>query len=103
MSPRRQYSWDSNTLVLLNVRCRQFTKSYLSGALYKIPIRTGLDLGRKISIKILSVLMQKLGFQLYEIEFLAKQATFLLFRIGQILPGHILLFQVHCSKLRRQV
>ena len=56
------------------MRSRQFTKSYLSG-LYKIPIRAGLDLGRKISIKILSVLMQKLGFQLYEIEFLTKQAT----------------------------
>ena len=59
----------------LNVRSRQFIKSYLSGGLCKIPIRTGLDLGRKISIKILSVLMQKLGFQLYEIEFLTKQAT----------------------------
>ena len=57
------------------MRSRQFTKSYLSGGLYKIPIRTGLDLGRKISIKILSVLMQKLGFRLYEIEFLTKQAT----------------------------
>ena len=61
--------------MLLNVRSGQFTKSYLSGGLYKIPIRTGLDLGRKVSIKILSVLMQKLGFRLYEIEFLAKQAT----------------------------
>ena len=40
-----------------------------------IPIRNGLDLGRKISIKILSVLMKKLGFRLYEIEFLTKQAT----------------------------
>ena len=59
----------------LNVRSRQITKSHLSGGLYKIPIRTGLDLGRKISTKILSVLMQKLGFQLYEIEFLTKQAT----------------------------
>ena len=59
----------------LNVRSRQITKSHLSGDLYKIPIRTGLDLGRKISTKILSVLMQKLGFQLYEIEFLTKQAT----------------------------
>ena len=37
----------------LNVRSRQFTKSYLSGGLYKIPVRTGLDLGRKISVKIL--------------------------------------------------
>ena len=51
------------------------TKSYLSGGLYKIPIRTGLDLGRKISIKILPVLVQKLGFRLYELEFLTKQAT----------------------------
>ena len=31
--------------------------------------------GRKISIKVLSILMQKLGFRLYEIEFLTKQAT----------------------------
>ena len=54
---------------------RQFTKSYLSGGLYKVSIRTGLDLGRKVSIKILSILMQKLGFRLYEIECLAKQAT----------------------------
>ena len=57
------------------MRSRQFETSYLSGGLYKIPIRTGLDLGRKISIKILSVLMQKLGFRLYEIQFLTKQAT----------------------------
>ena len=54
---------------------RLFTKSYLSGGLYKIPIRTGLDLGRKISIKILSVLVEILGFQFYEIQFLTKQAT----------------------------
>ena len=32
------------TLVLLNVRSREFTKLYLSGGLYKIPIRTGLGL-----------------------------------------------------------
>ena len=44
---------------------RQFPKSYLSGGLYKMPIRSGLDLGRKISIKILSLLMQKLGFKNY--------------------------------------
>ena len=50
----------------MNVRSRQFTKSYLSGGLYKIPVRTGLDLGRKISIKILSVLMQKLDFVFME-------------------------------------
>ena len=59
----------------LNVRSRQFTKSHLSGGLYKIPVRTGLNLGRKIFIKILSVLMQKLGFRLYQIEFLTKQAA----------------------------
>ena len=35
------------------MRSRQLTKSYLSGGLYKIPVRTGLDLGRKISVKIL--------------------------------------------------
>ena len=57
------------------MRSRQFTKSYLSGGLQKIPVRTGLHLGRKISIKILSVLMHKFGFRLYEIEFLTKQAT----------------------------
>ena len=50
-------------------------KSYSSGGLYEILIRIALDLVRKISIKILSVLMQKLGFQLYEIEFLTKRAT----------------------------
>ena len=54
---------------------RQLTKSYLSGGLNKIPIRTGLDLGRKISIKILYVVMQKLSSRLYEINFLTKQAT----------------------------
>ena len=70
-----QIYWNSKTLVLLNVRSKQFAKSYLSVGLYKILIRTGLDLGRKISIKILSVLMQKLGFPLYKIEFLTKQAT----------------------------
>ena len=59
----------------LNLRSRQFTKSYLSGGLYKIPIRTGLDLGITISMKLVSVLMQKLGFELHEIEFLTKQAT----------------------------
>ena len=52
---------------LLNVRSRDFTKSYLSDGLYNMPIRTVLDLGRKISTKMLSVLMQKLGFQLYEL------------------------------------
>ena len=57
------------------MRSRQFTKSYLSGGLYKIPIRTGLEFGRKISIKTLSALMQKSGFPLYKIEFLTKQAT----------------------------
>ena len=46
--------------------------------------------------------MQKLGFRLYEIELLTKQATPPHLRDSQILPGHILLFQVHCSKLRCQ-
>ena len=59
----------------LNVRSRQLTKLYLSGGLYKMPIRTGLDIGKKISLKILSLLMQKLGFLLYEIEFPTIQAT----------------------------
>ena len=49
--------------------------------------------------------MQKFGFQLYETEFLIKQAIPNLFPFGirQVLPGHILLFQVHCSKLYCQV
>ena len=82
------------TLVSPNVRSRQFTKSHLSEGLYKTLIRTDLDSGRKISTKILSVLMQKLGLRLgvihlrtylmdgslYEIEFLTEQATPLPFR-----------------------
>ena len=64
MSPWRWHSWDSKTIVSLNVLSMQFTKSYSSGDLLEIPVRTGLDLGREISIKILSVLMQKLGFLL---------------------------------------
>ena len=52
MSPRRKHFWDSMALVLLNMRSRQFTNSHISG-IFKIPVRTGLDLGRKISIKIL--------------------------------------------------
>ena len=59
----------------LNMHSRQFTKSCLSGGLYKTSIRTGLHLGGKISVKIVSILMQKLGFRLYEMEFLTKQAT----------------------------
>ena len=62
-------------LGLLNVSYKQFTIWYSSGGLCKISIRIGLDLGRKTSIKILSAFMQQLGFQLYEIEFLSKQAT----------------------------
>ena len=69
MSPRRLHYWDSKTLVSLNVLSGKFTRSYLSGGLHKITIRTGLDLGRKIFIKMLSVLMQKLGFRSYEILF----------------------------------
>ena len=61
--------------MLLNVRSRQFRKSHLSGDLYKTPVKTGLGLGRKIYIKMLSVLMQKIGFALYETEFLTKQVT----------------------------
>ena len=37
----------SITLVSLNVHSGKFLKSYLSVGLYKIPIRTGLDLGKK--------------------------------------------------------
>ena len=81
------------------MRSRQFTKSYLSGGLYKIPIRTGLDLGRKISIKILSVLMQKLGFRLYEIEFLTKQATPPSLWVWSDLTSSYPLFQFHYTKL----
>ena len=62
-------------LVLLNEHSRQFTNLFLSRGLYKISVRTGLDLGKKISKKMLSVSMQKVGFRLYEIEFLKKQAT----------------------------
>ena len=61
-------------VVSLNVHSRQFTKPYLSGGLYKIPTKTGLDLGRKICIKILCI-NAKIRFQLYEIEFLTKQPT----------------------------
>ena len=35
------------------------TKSYLSGGLFKIPSRIGLDLGKKMSTKIFSVLLSK--------------------------------------------
>ena len=35
------------------------TKSYLSGGLFKIPSRIGLDLGKKISTKIFSVFLSK--------------------------------------------
>ena len=62
------------TLVLLNKHFGQFTKLYLSRGLCKITTRPGLDLGRKTSINILSVLMQRLGFRIYEREFLTKQA-----------------------------
>ena len=54
--------------VLGNLQSRIYQEVYIK---YQLE----LDLGRKISIKILSVLMQKLGFRLYEIEFLTKQAT----------------------------
>ena len=51
-------------------------KSYLSGGLYKIPLRTGLDLGRKISIKILPALNAKIRFPIIWNKVLTKQATF---------------------------
>ena len=35
------------TLLSTNVHSREFKKSYLSGGLYKTPIKTDLDLGRK--------------------------------------------------------
>ena len=85
------------------MRSRRFTKSYLQEVYIKNQLELVSDLDRKISIKILSVLMQKLGFRLYEIEFLTKQANLFLFGIDQILPGRILLFQVRCSKLCSQV
>ena len=68
VATKKIVSWVSITECVF----RQFGKSYLPG-LYKIPVRIGLDLVRKRSIKI--VLMQKLGFQLYEIEFFTKEAT----------------------------
>ena len=58
-----------NDISVAECSSSQLTKSCSSGGLYKIPIRPGLSLGRKISIKILSVLMQKLGFPLCEMEF----------------------------------
>ena len=85
------------------MRSRRFTKSYLQEVYIKNQLELVSDLDRKISIKILSALMQKLGFRLYEIEFLTKQANLFLFGIDQILPGRILLFQVRCSKLCSQV
>ena len=46
----------------LDGRSRRFNKSCLSGGLCKVPIRTGLDLDRKLSIKRLAVLKQNLSF-----------------------------------------
>ena len=46
-------------LKLNDVSVAQFTKSRLSRGLYKTPIRTSIDLGRKISLKVLFALMQK--------------------------------------------
>ena len=70
----------SMTLVSLNVRSKQFTRSYLWGSLYERPVSAVLDSGKKISKKIFSVLMQTLGFRLYEMVFSTKQATPLPFR-----------------------
>ena len=50
----------SKILHPVNVSSRFLTKSFLSGGLYKIPTNIGLAFGRKISIKILSVFLQKL-------------------------------------------
>ena len=44
------------------------TKSDLSGGLYKIANWIGLDLDKKMSTKILSVLLQKVSLQLYAIK-----------------------------------
>ena len=38
------------------------TKSDLLGSLYQIPSRIGIDLGKQMSTKILSMLLQKLSF-----------------------------------------
>ena len=57
------------------MRPKQFTTLYLSAGLYKKPFRTGLDLCRKICIKILYVIMSKLVFRLYRIELLTNKAT----------------------------
>ena len=46
-----------------------------SEGLYQIPIRIGLDLGRKISTKIFFVLMQKNRFPIIWNHFLTKQAS----------------------------
>ena len=82
-------------LMLLNVHSKQFTKSHLSGGLYKISIRTDLDLDRKISTKILRT-NAKVRFPIIRNRIFTSH-------IGQILPGHILLLQVHCSKLYYRV
>ena len=39
-------------IIVTECASREFTKSYLSRGLYKIPISTGLHLGRKISMDI---------------------------------------------------
>ena len=65
-------------MCILNMRSRQFSKPYLSVGLYKIPNRTGLDLGSKISVKNTLWINAKIRFPIitvYEIEFLkTKQA-----------------------------
>ena len=52
------------TLVPPDVRSRLFARSYLSGGLNKISLRIGLDLDRKIYVKMLITLIQILCFQL---------------------------------------
>ena len=59
--------------MLLNKPSRQFTKSYLLGGLYKISIRSGFDLGRKI-YKHTVCINAKIRFPII-LEFLTKQAT----------------------------
>ena len=77
MTPRRQHSWDSMTLLLRNEHSGQSTNLHLSGGLQKIPIRTGLNLGRKISMKVLCINATYLVSN-YMRQFLTKQATLLL-------------------------
>lgn len=61
MLPRKIPSVGLMTLVSPNASSRLIFKVEFTGGLDKIPTRTDVDLRRKIYMKMLSVLMQKLG------------------------------------------